>query len=279
MNEKWARPLFATLVVAAVLVQGAAATRAQADPLTIEKDGTVKLEKALEVGTNGSGINDKGATIQGFNGRNVFQDVEKAGALRVGAFGGIPGIYSEKGDIIVGSQSGKIQLKGTVEAGTIDAGTINVDKKNLTLLIADLNNKIGELEKQIIDLQRSVVKSTDGSPVRVVRGTIKGYPGRSIAAGDGFLLENVNTAGVFDITFKPAFIGIPTATVTQVFNGENEYNFRKADQKGTAGGVGGSTLNNAVIVYLSAEGMRITTGNKDGEKYDRHFSFMVIGPR
>ena len=109
----------AVLVAAAALAQGAAAARAQTDPLAIEKDGAVKMGKSLEVGPNGPQTNEKGATIQGFNGRNLFQDSEKAGALRVGGVWGTPGIYSEKGDVIVGSQSGKIQLRGAVEAGSI----------------------------------------------------------------------------------------------------------------------------------------------------------------
>lgn len=43
-------PLLAVLVAAAALGQGAAAARAQTDPLAIEKDGTVKMGKSLEVG-------------------------------------------------------------------------------------------------------------------------------------------------------------------------------------------------------------------------------------
>jgi hypothetical protein len=55
------------------------------------------------------------------NGRNEFKDKENVGALRVGAAWGIPGIWSEEGDVIVGSQSGNIQLKGNVKAdGTVD---------------------------------------------------------------------------------------------------------------------------------------------------------------
>lgn len=136
IRETWR--MRATGVALAVLLAGAGAAPAPADPLTVEKDGVVKVEKALEVGgkvqadtvkvekqlevgPNGLGINDKGATIQGIDGRNYFQDSEKAGVLRVGGVWGIPGIYSEKGDVAVGSQSGKIKLKGTAEANAINA--------------------------------------------------------------------------------------------------------------------------------------------------------------
>ena len=120
----------ATGVALAAVLASAGPGPSLADPLAIEKDGAVKVEKQLEVGPNGSGVNDKGALIQGFNGRNYFQDQEKAGALRVGGSWGIPGIYSEKGDVVVGSQSNKIQLKGDVAAksyvgmGAIPVGAV-----------------------------------------------------------------------------------------------------------------------------------------------------------
>jgi hypothetical protein len=66
-------------------------------------------------------IPNKGIQIQGTGGRNLFKDSENKGSLRVGAAYGIPGIWSEEGDVIVGSQSGNIQLKGNVKAyGTVD---------------------------------------------------------------------------------------------------------------------------------------------------------------
>ena len=50
-----------------------------------------------------------------FNGtRNLFTDQEKAGNLRVGAAWGVPGIYSEKGAVTVGAESGVIWLRGKV---------------------------------------------------------------------------------------------------------------------------------------------------------------------
>lgn len=100
-----------------------------ADALAIDKDA-VRIQSTLEVGTNGPDISAKGASIQGFSGRNYFQDSEKAGALRVGAVWGKPGIYAEKGDIVVGSQSGNISLKGNVDAvsyagkGAVPVGAI-----------------------------------------------------------------------------------------------------------------------------------------------------------
>ncbi len=114
--------------VLAALSLGPAVAHA-ADALVIDKDA-VRIRPGLEVGDNGAQINDKGATIQGFSGRNFFQDFEKAGALRVGAAWGVPGIYSQKGDVVVGSESKKIWLNGAVRAdsfsgmGAVPVGAI-----------------------------------------------------------------------------------------------------------------------------------------------------------
>lgn len=108
--------------LAIVLSFSPTAAQAQQDALVIDKDA-VRIQPSLEVG-------DNGATIQGFTGRNYFQDSEKAGALRVGAAEGVPGIYSEKGDVVVGSESNKIWLKGAVRAdsfagmGAVPVGAI-----------------------------------------------------------------------------------------------------------------------------------------------------------
>ena len=56
-----------------------------------------------------------------FNGRrNYFTDTEGQGTLRVGAAWSVPAIYSEKGPIAIGSQSGNIWLRGKVAIGTDD---------------------------------------------------------------------------------------------------------------------------------------------------------------
>ena len=69
---------------------------------------------------------DQSVKIQGSGGRNVFSDSEKAGNLRVGAAWSTPGIYSEKGDVFVGSQSNKVWLSGNV---TISSET-DANKRN-----------------------------------------------------------------------------------------------------------------------------------------------------
>jgi hypothetical protein len=57
--------------------------------------------------------------------RNNFSDVENAGNLRVGAAWGIPGIYSEKGPVVIGSQDGNIWLNGKVGIGARQEGSLS----------------------------------------------------------------------------------------------------------------------------------------------------------
>ena len=52
-------------------------------------------------------------------GRHYFQDSENVGKLRVGAAWGIPGIYSESGNVVVGSAGGiNLASRGSVVINT-----------------------------------------------------------------------------------------------------------------------------------------------------------------
>ena len=73
----------------------------------LEVNGTIAAE-SLNVAV------DQSVKIEGSGGRNLFSDSEKAGNLRVGGAWGTPGIYSEKGDVVVGSLSNNVWLYGKV---------------------------------------------------------------------------------------------------------------------------------------------------------------------
>ena len=85
----------------------------------LEVNGTIAA-KSLNVTV------DQSVKIEGSGGRNMFSDTEKAGNLRVGGAWGTPGIYSEKGDVVVGSLSNNVWLNGKVAISTQgDAGKRN----------------------------------------------------------------------------------------------------------------------------------------------------------
>ena len=90
-------------------------------------------------------------------------------------------------------------------------------------------------------------------------------------AGSGVSVKRVG-GGLYDIQFDSAFSGLPGASATQVWN-------RGQDPISGAATDGVDTRDNAVIVHLLANKMRVKTGNGNGDAEDRYFSFVVIGPR
>lgn len=62
-------------------------------------------------------------------GRHFFTDLENKGKLRVGSAWGVPGIYAEAGDVVVGSQTGNVLLRDNVNIN----GTLKVSNKPLVL--------------------------------------------------------------------------------------------------------------------------------------------------
>ena len=96
--------------------------------------------------------------------------------------------------------------------------------------------------------------------LRMVRGTVTA---RGVKSGDGYVVKIVGE-GLYDVTFLTPFAASPSASVTQVFDG---------------GGQGGDTRDNAIIVSLAADRMRVKTGAGDGRAQNRDFSFVVMGLR
>ena len=95
----------------------------------LEVNGTIAANSLNIVGSTSMktmSTPDQSVKIEGAGGRNMFSDEEKAGNLRVGAAWGTPGIYSEKGDVVLGSQSNNVWLYGKVAISTQgDAGKRN----------------------------------------------------------------------------------------------------------------------------------------------------------
>jgi hypothetical protein len=98
----------------------------------------------------------------------------------------------------------------------------------------------------------------------MVRGTINSDG--SINAGSGFTVVKTDV-GAYLISFFFPFSGRPSASVTQIFPGPDDF------------GVGFDTRDNAVIDGLNAMQMKVITGRNDGVHDDRPFTFVVVGPR
>jgi hypothetical protein len=77
-----------------------------------------KLEVNGKVSASALATLDQSVNIEGNGGRNLFSDEEKAGNLRVGGVSNTPGIYSDKGDVIVASASNNVWLRSKVAIST-----------------------------------------------------------------------------------------------------------------------------------------------------------------
>jgi hypothetical protein len=87
----------------------------------LEVNGTIaakSLNVAVDARAPVLATLDQSVKIQGSGGRNMFSDEEKAGNLRVGGVSNTPGIYSDKGDVIVASASNNVWLRGKVAIST-----------------------------------------------------------------------------------------------------------------------------------------------------------------
>lgn len=99
---------------------------------------------------------------------------------------------------------------------------------------------------------------------RIIRGTVNADA--SIAGGGGFTVAKDGN-GRYRITFATPFTDIPSASATQIFTGVGSL----------AATNSGNTRDNAVIYGISASGVNIATGDGNGDRGDRAFSFIVIG--
>lgn len=113
------------------------------------------------------------------------------------------------------------------------------------------------------DIQISNGLSVPASPEKLtlIRGTVN-FDG-SIAQGTGFTINHWDT-GHYIVNFSTPFSNTPSGAVTQVF-------FDTAE--------GGSTLDNAVIIEMGSSFVSLQTGDSNGIKSDRGFTFLFAGPR
>jgi len=90
-------------------------------------------------------------------------------------------------------------------------------------------------------------------------------PFGKVFSGAGFKVEKVDT-GLCTIIFTEEFNTVPAVTATQIYPWPFD-----ADSKG------GDTRDNAVIVYIAVDRVRIKTGDDEGKAKNRAFSFIAAG--
>ncbi|HEX5871576.1 MAG TPA: hypothetical protein VFY65_14215 [Longimicrobium sp.] len=163
------------------------------------------------------------------------------------------------------------------EACTLELGTLNDPDDHIALMpsgnvgigtiapTAKLHVEGDILATGNVSLSKGLFAPAAFENTRILRGIVN-YNGDPDSGSSGFTAKR-DTIGIYDITFKPAFTGRPAGVVTQIYPNFDDF------------GSGGSPLDNAVIVGINANKMRVKTGNDKGIVSDRQFCFIVIGPR
>lgn len=98
---------------------------------------------------------------------------------------------------------------------------------------------------------------------KMIYGNVNGDG--SVKTGYDFKVVRL-AKGTYEIDFSITFPSMPTVLVTQNYPGWDD-NF---------GGKVGNTKDNAVVVTVSENKVKIRTGKSDGSADDRNFSFLAI---
>ncbi len=258
------------------------------------------------IGETSAGSNH--LSIGPLNGLGVFQEVmtvEDKGYVGIGVTAPLDALHVSNGNVRWGNssqlsvdQGGSIELGGgPTQAGagspyidfhfgpgpgpqdynvrvTNDAdGQLTIrGVKNPT--VVQVLGRIGvntSTPAELLDVRGNIKLNSDGSlfapggieNLRMLRGTVD--PNGNTLAGIGFTIQPVS-GGLYDVVFDAPFSAMPSASVTQIYPDPN-FNTH------------GSSRDNAVINGLSTAKMRVLTGDDNGNATNRHFSFVIMGPR
>ena len=96
---------------------------------------------------------------------------------------------------------------------------------------------------------------------QIIYGTVDAK-GEKIS-GNSFSSTN-EASGRYRVRFEPPFASPPAVTTSQVFAGVHNN--------------GGDSRDNALVITIEKDKVRIRTGNADGGTEDRSFSFIAVGP-
>lgn len=105
--------------------------------------------------------------------------------------------------------------------------------------------------------------------VRFLYGTVA--PGGVLISGSGYSVVQ-KQAGLYEVTFNKGFTGLPSVSVSQVFQDP----FSGWDLFSM---IFGDTRDNCVVNFVTPDKFMVTTGNNLGALVPRWFSFIAIGPR
>lgn len=95
------------------------------------------------------------------------------------------------------------------------------------------------------------------------------------AYGSGNFSIAAGGTGLYDVIFDETvtYTQTPTVVVTQIFNGSSLSDYNPTDAYD-----GGSTLDNSVVIAVEPAKFRLMTGGENGNKQNRMFSFVAVGP-
>ncbi len=87
--------------------------------------------------------------------------------------------------------------------------------------------------------------------------------GTAISGSEDYTVSHTKDTGVYSVIFENEFPDVPAVSLTQVYNGDQDYE-------------GGDISDNAVIIYIGTKMAKFLTGSNYGHK-DRKFSFIAMG--
>jgi hypothetical protein len=210
-----------------------------------------------------------GGNVQWANGSQLSAD--QGGSLELGGSVTQAGAGSPYIDFHFGPGPGpqdfNVRLTNDADGQLTIAGV-----KNPTVL--QVKGRIGvntNTPAELLDVRGNIKLNSDGGlyapggveNLRMVRGSVD--PNGNTTAGMGFTVQQI-AGGLYDVIFDQPFSSMPSASVTQIFP---DPNFNPH----------GSSRDNAVINGISTSKIRVLTGDDNGSASDRHFSFIVMGPR
>lgn len=170
-------------------------------------------------------------------------------------------------------RTGDIDARGKLVVGDIDARG--------TLIVGDVEAR-GRVSLATATKSLSVPGAAED--LRIVRGTVRpvGKDRAQATAGASFVpdkvfVSNTPSPGLFDITFATPFGGKPSATVTIVH--QQDFVIVDGAVPQDIDNVKGNPSQNAIIIAITPQKMRVKTGDERGNAVDLAFSFITIGPR